>query len=79
MVEAALVCAWSCVKHFTKWWISPMGYAVLLRHHFIGRKIIAQWLRTLFEAYGMLGRRLGLRQLPLESCHLLFSIYRLLV
>lgn len=22
--EAALVCAWGCVKHFTKSWISPM-------------------------------------------------------
>lgn len=56
-----------------------MGYAVLLRHHFTGGKIITQWLRTLFEAYGMLGPRQGLEQLPLESCHLLFSTYRLLV
>lgn len=24
-IEAALVCAWGCVKHFTKSWFSPHG------------------------------------------------------
>lgn len=78
-IEAAPVCAWGGMKHFTKSWISAMGDAMLLWHTFTGGKIIAQWLRTLFEACGVLGPRLGLRQLPLESCPLLFSIYRLLM